>query len=223
MRRWFAFPLALALTVWGCGNSGSSTADASGPDAPASVDAATSPDAGGGPGGDAGSGSPYQLIPTCQTSDAGVADGGGLDAAPFTGPAAAADAAPTDAAAVAADAGGPPGTGDPCCSPDMECGTGLACIQGPNGRTCRPTCDLKTGACPPGGLCANFGGQGVCIPAQTEGQQCDPELCDAKTICVGTSASNAVCRRRCTSQNDCDSGQTCTPIPGANAMACLPN
>ena len=62
----------------------------------------------------------------------------------------------------------------------------------------------------------------ICLPAQSEGEECAPELCDQLTICVGDSADSATCLRRCMKQGDCARGTTCMTVSGSGAMACFP-
>lgn len=123
-----------------------------------------------------------------------------------------------------ADAGLGDAVDAPCCQPDGPCPEDLACIQDgvdTETRRCRPRCDLAIDHCPEGGVCASFNGTGVCIPASLEGAPCAPELCDAATICVGTSADDATCHRRCETSDECDDGQSCTALNGTSAKACL--
>jgi hypothetical protein len=124
-----------------------------------------------------------------------------------------------------ADAGlqPPPGYGDPCCDPDGVCPSGLECISDADRQngTCRPICigddNLQ---CPFGGVCARFGGQNICIPASADGDDCDPELCESGFLCVGTSSEDAVCRKKCTSPDDCGDGYECEVVSNG-MMACL--
>ena len=117
----------------------------------------------------------------------------------------------------------PPGFDDPCCNPDGVCPSGLECIADVNREngTCRPVCigddNLQ---CPFGGVCAQFGGQNICIPASGDGDDCDPELCEAGFICVGTDSENATCRKRCTGPDDCGEGYECEVV-SSGSMACL--
>jgi MYXO-CTERM domain-containing protein len=172
--------------------------DDTGPDAGAIVDATPSADA---EHADADySDSPYLLI-TCD-GDAPVL----------------ADAGPGDL-----DGGLPPGIDSACCDPTGMCAGDLACIQGPTAEEhrCRPRCDLVAGDCPAGGVCADFAGSGVCIPASLEGLPCAPELCDGATICVGDTVDDATCHRRCAEDTDCDEGQSCTDLLQTDTKACL--
>jgi len=134
------------------------------------------------------------------------------------------DAGPTPDAGPPADAGltPPPGYGDPCCDPDGVCPSGLECIgdMDMQNATCRPVCigddNLQ---CPFGGVCANFGGQHICIPASGEGDDCAPELCGPGLICVGEDADSATCKKKCTGPDDCDDGDECLPVSNGQ-MAC---
>jgi len=112
---------------------------------------------------------------------------------------------------------------DPCCDPTGLCSGDLVCIAGPTSEQhrCRPRCDLAVRQCPAGGVCADFGGNGVCIPASLEGLECAPELCDSATICVGSTVDDAICRRRCALDDDCDAGQFCTNLTQTDVKACL--
>ncbi len=179
-------------------NSEDTAADASAP----AADAVPVTDAG--PPADADySSSPFLLI-ICAADEAepGV-DAGSLDGG-------------------VADAGPTPGVDDPCCDPTGMCPGGLACIQGPTPEEhrCRARCDLAVRECAAGGVCADFGGEGVCIPASSEGLDCAPELCDSATICVGSSADDATCWRRCEVDEDCDVGQFCTNLTQTDVKAC---
>lgn len=135
-----------------------------------------------------------------------------------------ADAGPDVDAGPQADAGltPPPGTGDPCCDPEGVCPSGLECIGDMNmeNATCRPVCigddNLQ---CPFGGVCANFAGQHICIPASGEGDECAPELCEPGLICVGENADSAVCKKKCTGPDDCADGEECLPVSNGT-MAC---
>lgn len=171
-------------------------------------------------------------IAACGDSDpASTADAGAPDAtiatadAPVTPADASADAAPPESPWLLVTCDGDPADPDAgidqgCCDPTGVCPADQACLEGlDDARRCRPRC--PEGACPPGGACADFGGTPVCIPASTEGLPCAPELCDAATICVGSSADDAICRRRCTDTSECEAGQTCTTLQGSTAMACL--
>jgi hypothetical protein len=204
--------LALSLANAGCGDDDDgASVDAATPDAVASIDGSTV---------DGGVNSPFDLL-TCNTADAAPPADAATDAAPSD---AGTDAAPpaTDAGP-GADAGPPPGIDDPCCNPDGDCDIGLECIEGPTmaEHRCRPTCSLSDRICAFGGVCANFGGQGVCIPASSIGDPCSPELCEADAICVGSTADDAICEQRCEQQSDCTMGGTCTALTGTDAMACL--
>lgn len=200
LRRLSAMVLGALLLVAGCGDDDGGAAPQ--PDARPVADAAPIADAAD------GTDSPYDLV-TCG-ADPGAGDAGPAGDAGLEG-----DAGPEG------DAGVPPGQGDPCCDPDGPCPGELACIEGPTEeRTCRARCD-RQGGCPGGGVCASFGGDNVCIPASREGEECSPELCDENTICVGETADDATCRRRCTDQADCPENTTCTSLGGTDSKACL--
>ncbi|HTM20142.1 MAG TPA: hypothetical protein VL172_06540, partial [Kofleriaceae bacterium] len=198
--------IALPLALLAC----SGNADESGP-----PDAAPAPDA---PTGvpqtptDGGASSPFWLVTCPAAAPAPVYD---IDAG-----------ADADAGAGDADAGAPVGIDEPCCQPDGAgaCPGDLACIRGPSGDQyrCRPPCDLADGTCPDGGVCADFGGAGVCIPASTVGLPCAPELCDGSSLCVGHDADDALCYLRCTDGSECADGETCTPVNPSSSSACLP-
>jgi hypothetical protein len=209
-----ALVLVLALALGACSDDDASDDDATGDD---TVDAAT-PDAAPGdqpdatPGNEAdaapGGGGDTYLLLTCEPGGGG----GSYDAG----------AGEPDASTDGPDAGPPGGVDESCCDPEGACGAGLECISGldPAVHRCRPHCDAQ-GACGAGGACADFGGTKVCIPASTEGQACAPELCDATTICVGSSADDATCHRRCTVTDDCEAPQTCQPLTGSAVKACF--
>lgn len=110
-----------------------------------------------------------------------------------------------------------------CCDPYGLCPALEACIEGPTTaeHVCRPYCDPAADDCGDGTRCVSFEGRGVCIPASREGLECSPELCDAETICVGASADDAVCQRRCAEATDCDEGQICSQLLGSDTRACL--
>lgn len=209
----------LLLAAAGCGGGGSAAPDAAPPDA--------APRADGGAGGTAGP-SPWQML-SCQSTPVADAGPDSADAGAGDADAGAPDAGadPADAGAGGADAGTamtpPPDLDQPCCDPTGMCGYQMACIAGPTMDThrCRPTCDLSTKECPFGGVCANFGGKGVCIPASGAGDPCDPEVCESDTVCVGTSGDDATCRLKCSAPDDCPDGQTCTQLIGTSAKACL--
>jgi hypothetical protein len=115
-----------------------------------------------------------------------------------------------------------PGLGEECCGSLNDCADGLACLDNGKGELrCRPTCDLEVQDCGGDGLCATFGETGVCIPAQSEGEECSPQLCDGSTICVGNSADEAICRRRCESKDDCEDDQECLDLGGSASKACF--
>ena len=206
-RAWVAPLFVLAVLATACGSGGADNVE--GDD-----DTASAPDAGGwiydaAPAADADySSSPFLLVTCAADGDEGdYADAGSLDAG-------AGDAGPAEP---------PSGVDEPCCDPTGTCAGDLACIQGPtpDEHRCRPRCDLAVRECPAGGVCADFGGEGVCIPASTEGLDCAPELCDSATICVGSSADDATCHRRCDIDGDCEEGETCTQLLQTEARACL--
>ncbi len=181
------------------------------------------------PAGDTGGSPDANNNVTPPGADAATPSGdGGADNAPYH--MVTCEGGPTDAGADWADAGPtdgdagtfPPSLGNPCCSPDGVCPGALACIEDPDGaRSCQPFCTTDAD-CPDGDRCADFAGTGACIPGSTEGQDCAPEQCDQTTICVGSNADNALCRRRCTDTSDCADGDTCTMLNGTDSMACLP-
>ena len=134
------------------------------------------------------------------------------------------DAGPPDAGPDG-DAGPqpPPGFDDPCCDPDGVCPSGLECIGDENmeNARCRPVCIGDDSLqCPFGGVCAQFGGQRICIPASGVGAECAPELCESGLICVGQDADSATCHKKCTMTEECDDGEECLPVQGSDSKAC---
>jgi hypothetical protein len=203
-------PLLMLALVFGACKSGDDappadqSADASLEEAP-DADVTTFADADPGAAADADPSAP----------DAEPGSGGSADLHLITCAADPAPAEPADAAP-----GGP--LDEPCCDPTGTCSDGFLCIAGPDPQVhaCRPPCDAQ-GQCGAGAVCAHFGATDVCIPASTEGQACAPELCDPTTICVGGSADSATCHLRCTDSAQCTAPQTCQPLVGSGAKACI--
>ncbi len=213
-RGWRAALLAGALLAPSCKFSGDSDGSAD-PSDELPPDAAPAAD-----GNDSAVSSPYVLV-SCQADEVPPGNAGesvSLDA----GVDADASGGASDAAPASSDAAVPSALDTPCCAPDGLCGGDMACVEGPSAEIhrCRPRCDLATRICPVG-VCANFAGQGVCIPAAKLGESCAPELCEADGVCVGESADAAVCTRRCASSDECGAGESCTQLIGSTAKACL--
>jgi hypothetical protein len=83
---------------------------------------------------------------------------------------------------------------------------------------CRAGCDTSAtnDPCGAGFRCvpiANQGTNGACLPAPGLGEACT-NRCDDGLVCVSTSVdggTSSACATACTTDNDCDSPQTCAP------------
>jgi hypothetical protein len=201
-----AFVFTIAALA-GCGSGDDDDDDDDAPVADAAPGGGDQPDAlpGGGVGG-----------------QPDAAPGGGGGGSPFFRLTCSPDPAPADGGPDGGPDAGPPEE-QSCCDPDGVCPDGFECLTGAaadSPHRCSPRCDDQ-GACAAGSACADFGGVAVCIPAAREGEPCAPELCDATGICVGASADDATCHRRCVDTSECEAPQTCQQLIGSPNKACL--
>jgi len=137
------------------------------------------------------------------------------------------------------------GLDQPCCDPTGMCENEMVCLIGlatqscgpdpepdpggidaGGGGVCRPTCmPGVVGQCPFPSQCRMFsGGFGVCLAAVGDDEPCGAGIrCADGFLCVdtGVSGNEHFCREICTSQEQCDTGETCTTVT-SDQMVCLP-
>lgn len=125
-----------------------------------------------------------------------------------------------------------PGADGQPCSGTQACGAGLVCAgSSATDATCHRTCSTTAAnSCPGGQECAQLSGgatpDGACFapPQGTagEGEACASANCVAGLLCVGSSATDATCRRECSPATpSCPSGQSCAALSSGSG-ACVP-